>query len=72
MLSKSDEANTTTAERWDISLGNVGHHDATNKEQEEKKDKEIERTSVGREEEETTGEVSKAQETMDPPLMHER
>jgi hypothetical protein len=49
----------------------VGHRNAINKVQEEEEAKEIEKTSMNKEEEGTTGETFKAQETMDPPLMHE-
>jgi hypothetical protein len=49
--------------------GNVGHQDATNKE--EAGDKETEETFAGREEEGVTGETSKDQETMVFLPMHE-
>jgi hypothetical protein len=50
---------------------NADYHSATNKDQEEEDDKETEKTSVDKKEEEAIGETSKVQETMDPPSTHE-
>jgi hypothetical protein len=68
MLSKQDKENATTAGRWDTSLENADHQDATNKKEEG--DKGTEETSVDREEEEATGGTSKDQETTASPLTH--
>jgi hypothetical protein len=68
---KQGKTNAIIAGKLDTLHENADHCNKINKRPEEVEDKEIEETSAGREEGESTGETSKIQETMVLPLIHE-